>query len=508
MADTLRPSAQIAGYELVRQLGEGGMGEVWLATDRTAQRAVALKFVKPHLLSDPTFHKRFLDEAKTLGRLEHERIVPLYTVIDAGGHLALVLRFIEGESLAARIDRERALPLDFVIAGARDILDALDFAHKQGTIHRDLKPLNILIDRQNRSFLTDFGIAITEVVERHTQMGFSVGSPHYMSPEQIRTPQAVTAGPAGRLSDIYSIGVVLYEMLTGTVPFGADLPASETYRVQHAHCEEPPPPLRQKNPGVPEAVERVVMACLAKSPSERPQSCAEVLRRLETATVGVSQAAARHKGNWKPTEVLAPPRPESAARAPAASPAAGRGSRGRKRAASLVAALVLIAALVSFTIWSSGGETPGTAPQPAEDKTEAGAAAPPADQGRQSGRGTVSAGSGAVPGGGARASNPQQGERTIPPGRGREQTPGPVPPATRPDASAAAEEDAYIRQLVDQARKLTTGDQPKWCDASTTMGRAAAAAAKAQPPRSLSARDLEFRDLASEMCRAQSGGGG
>jgi serine/threonine-protein kinase len=310
MPDMLRPATQIAGYELVRPLDAGGMGDVWLAKEPLTGRDVALKFVKPHLLSDPSFHARFLNEARTLARLEHDRIVPLLRPIDADGHLALVLRYIEGESLAKRIDRHGALPLDVVIGYARDILPALGYAHEQGTIHRDIKPPNILIDRQNRAFLTDFGIAVTDVVERNTMLGFSVGSPHYMSPEQIRTPQDITAGPTGRLSDIYSVGVVLYEMLTGTVPFGAGLGQSDSYRVQHAHCVEAPPPLREKNASVPEAIERAVLACLAKLPSDRPQSCADVLRALEAAATRGARTEVQRTG----TEVLGRPAPEQSTR--------------------------------------------------------------------------------------------------------------------------------------------------------------------------------------------------
>ena len=132
------------------------MGDVWMARDTHADRPVALKFIKPHLLDDPGFRTRFLNEARTLGRLEHDRVVTLYTVLDHDGHMALVLRFIDGESLAGRIDSRGPLPVDFVLACARDILPALGFAHERGVIHRDIKPQNILVDRQDRSFLYPF----------------------------------------------------------------------------------------------------------------------------------------------------------------------------------------------------------------------------------------------------------------------------------------------------------------------------------------------------------------
>lgn len=277
------PQLRSADYQLVSRLGRGGMGEVWKANDLKADRQVALKFIRRDYLDNPEVRKRFLTEARTLGRLEHDRIVTLYNVLDDGENLALVLRFIDGNSLGDRIDENGAQPLEFVFSSARDILPALGFAHSRGVIHRDIKAPNILVDTEGRSFLTDFGIAAVEFTERGTQFGTSVGTPHYMSPEQIKTPREITMENKGYRSDIYSYGVLLYEMLTGILPFGGNAGPDETFVVQRAHCDETPVPLRQIKADIPASVEEVVLHCLAKSPDDRPQSCKELLEEFEAA---------------------------------------------------------------------------------------------------------------------------------------------------------------------------------------------------------------------------------
>jgi serine/threonine-protein kinase len=275
------------------------MGEVWLGQDKLADRRVALKFIKPHLLDDPGFRARFSNEAKTLGKLEHERIVTLYTVLDEGDYLALVLRFIDGTSLAEKVDSEGTLPLPFVLECARDILPALGFAHERGIIHRDIKPENILVDQRDRSFLMDFGIAVAAFAERGTMTGFAIGTPHYMSPEQIRTPRDITPETGGHRTDIYSFGVVLFEMLCGRVPFGQHSGMEDIYAIQHAHCNETPPSLSEINPAVAPALEHVVLSCLAKDPADRPQSCIELLAQLEAAALSNASHTAAPKAHAK-----------------------------------------------------------------------------------------------------------------------------------------------------------------------------------------------------------------
>lgn len=280
----LQPGARFGDYELLRRLESGGMGEVWKASQIHSDQLVAIKFIKQHLLDDPDHEKRFLIEAKTLGKLEHDRIVPLYGVCEDQGRLALILRFVDGESLARRIDRLGALPIDLALSCARDVLPALGMAHENGIVHRDIKPQNILIDARERFFLSDFGIAVTEFAGRGTAEGTSLGTLHYMSPEQIEKPRWLDPHRGGQRSDIYSFGVVLFEMLTGRLPFGDRQGKGDRFaQIALMHCTVAPPRPRECNPNLGEALEVVVLQCLEKNPDHRPQSCPELLRKLEAA---------------------------------------------------------------------------------------------------------------------------------------------------------------------------------------------------------------------------------
>lgn len=448
------------------------MGDVWLATDRKADRPVALKFIKPQLLADPNFRTRFLNEARTLGRLEHDRIVTLYNVLEADGHLALVLRYIPGRSLAGRIDEEGALPLDVVLACARDILPALGFAHTHGIIHRDIKPQNVLLDGKGRAFLTDFGIAVGDIAQRSTMTGFAVGTPHYMSPEQIQTPEEIAVERRGHRTDIYSFGVVLFEMLTGRVPFGADLGPTEIYRVQHAHCVEAPPSLRELNPQVPEPVEALVRACLAKAPDERPQSCEALLAELETAAAGrpaqtptrAARSATVFEGGG-----ARQPAPAPDAKKPAPPPVTPR--RTSSKTMWLGAGAAVIVALVSAAIWAQRDGGPVSEPSPVETakpEPDALVPQPPADRTRT-------------------APVPQRPSETNPQPQIVATTPAPGTPVA-PDRS---QETAAIARLVAQARNL--GSEEQWCLAKEKMDEAARIGA-------LNASDRYFQEQASIAC--------
>jgi serine/threonine protein kinase len=350
----LQPDAVVGGYKLIRLLGEGGMGEVWQAHDERADRLVALKFIKPHLLSNPKTKTRFTNEAKTLGKLDHDRVVPLYSVIEEDEHLAFVLRFIDGGSLADRIERQFPLPQSFILSASRDILGALGDAHGRGIIHRDMKPQNILVDRQERAFLTDFGIAITDTQERATQGAFAIGTPHYMSPEQIARPRELTIPNGGHRTDIYSFGVVLFEMLTGQVPFGQNSGAEETFAIQQAHCVEPPPALRLLNPSISPGMEAVVLHCLEKDPNLRPQSCAALLAEIEAAAQGApSSRPARPQTILDPTAgVIAPPLVKTgSSRTTVVEPLKPAGKANALRTKILVSAAVLLLAVGGGGAW-------------------------------------------------------------------------------------------------------------------------------------------------------------
>lgn len=347
---------------------------MWMAIDTNADRPVALKFIKQHLLvEDSGFRTRFLNEARTLGRLEHDRIVRLYSVLNTEDALALVLAFIDGKSLASEIDQHGALPLPYVLAVAREVLPALAFAHERGIIHRDIKAENILIDRQGRAFLSDFGIAVTDFSQRGTATGSAIGTPSYMSPEQIKDSRGISAQTGGHRSDIYSFGVLLYEMLAGQLPFpGNDL------SVIHAHLISQPPALRSINPNVSPAVEQVVMRCLSKEADARPQSCAELFHLLNEAATAPAYppppppvspgraptvlerdvAAAYNPPSGSGTVAMQQPAaglPQ--APRPAASAAASTSTASTAKTMWLAMGGILIAGGVGYTIWNSSSPT-------------------------------------------------------------------------------------------------------------------------------------------------------
>jgi serine/threonine-protein kinase len=207
-------AALAANYRLERELGQGGMATVYLAHDLRHQRKVAVKVLKPELAA-VLGAERFVVEIRTTAALQHPHILPLFDSGTADGFLYYVMPFIEGETLRARLDRETQLGVDEAIRIACDVADALDYAHRHGVVHRDVKPENILL-HDGRPVVADFGIALAVSAAaggRMTETGLSLGTPHYMSPEQATADKDIT----GR-SDIYSLASVLYEMLTGNPP--------------------------------------------------------------------------------------------------------------------------------------------------------------------------------------------------------------------------------------------------------------------------------------------------
>jgi Protein kinase domain len=245
-------------YEIVRLLGRGAMGAVFLARERALEREVAIKVLPPEGSGDGE-RERFRREARIAARLTHPNIVPLHSFGDAAGVLYFVMGYVRGESLRSRLRRGMSL------TSARRILvelaDALDHAHRQGVVHRDVKPDNVLVeDESGRAMLTDFGIARRDTQRALTITGSVVGTPHYMSPEQASGKSVVD----GR-SDIYSLGVMGYTMLCGRLPF--DGPTVSDVLVQHMTRD--PAPIRSVAPAIPEALAAVVSRCLAKDPRDR-----------------------------------------------------------------------------------------------------------------------------------------------------------------------------------------------------------------------------------------------
>ena len=263
-SDPLRASLERAigsQYQLVRLLGRGGMGAVYLAREPALDRAVAIKVLPPEA-SDSSSRERFRREARTAAKLTHPNIVPLHTFGEADGMMYFVMGYVQGESLADRLRREGQLSPDEARRLLAQIADALDYAHRQGVVHRDIKPDNILLDDSSgKPMLTDFGVAKASVGgETLTAVGTALGTPHYMSPEQASGERDLD----GR-SDLYSLGVMGYQMLTGQLPF-----EGESFReiiVQHMTKE--PTPIKSVAPGVPDDVALTLDRCLAKDPEAR-----------------------------------------------------------------------------------------------------------------------------------------------------------------------------------------------------------------------------------------------
>ncbi len=251
-------------YQILNEIGRGGMGVVYKAWQPMLKRFVAIKILPPHFAQDIEFVRRFHQEAQNAAGLNHPNIVHIYDFGIQQGHQFIVMELLEGATLYSLITRHGALAVDYTASILAQIASALDYAHSRKIIHRDLKPANIMVTPDGRAILTDFGIAKALEGTQIARSSHLIGTPAYMSPEQIQssvvTPQ----------SDIYSLGIVAYEMLTGHVPFQGN-----TATVLHAHVYQPPTPLRSLNPQIPPQVENAVLRALAKSPQARYPTASE-----------------------------------------------------------------------------------------------------------------------------------------------------------------------------------------------------------------------------------------
>jgi serine/threonine protein kinase len=256
-------------YLIEEELGRGGMACVFRALDARLNRRVAIKLLPPDLAFNPSVKSRFLREAQMAANLSHPNIVPIFTVDEREGLVYFVMALVDGESLGKRIARDGAMPIEHVRSVTGDVADALDYAHRQGVVHRDIKPDNILLERATgRPMVTDFGIARAAAEEsRLTVTGMAVGTPAYMSPEQAMGERDVD----GR-SDIYSLGIVAYQMLAGETPFKA----TNTPAMLMKHVSEPPPPLRGRRSDIPATLASAVERALAKRPEDRWRTAGEM----------------------------------------------------------------------------------------------------------------------------------------------------------------------------------------------------------------------------------------
>lgn len=271
LRDTGLQPGQMVGrhYRIEDVIGQGGMGQVVKALHELTGQVVAIKTLSPHLAADPGLRERFLQEARALAGLDHPNIMTLYTFLEEEGKLFLVMQFIDGQDVDAMFRRCGGISPRAAVPIFQCALQGLGYAHRQGIIHRDLKPANIMVTRDGRVKLTDFGIALMTGGLRLTVTGAQVGTVFYMAPEQIQ------GSPATPRSDLYAMGISLFEVLAGRLPF-----AGEDYAVRKGHVEDPVPDIRQWRPDVPDYVAAALYRALSKRPEQRFQTAEEFCDHL------------------------------------------------------------------------------------------------------------------------------------------------------------------------------------------------------------------------------------
>ncbi len=270
---TIAPGENVGPYRVIEQLGSGGMATVFKAYHASLDRYVAIKILHPAFKADPQFFERFKREARIVANLEHPNIIPVYDFNEHKGEPYLVMRFVEGDTLKPRM-KGQPMPANEVLHLMRPTCQALNYAHNQGVLHRDIKPSNIMVTEDDSIFITDFGLArMVEAGESTLSQDMMVGTPQYISPEQAQGMRDLD----GR-TDIYSLGVVLFEMIIGRVPFNADTP----FATVHDHIYTPLPLPSTINPDIDPAVERMLLKALAKEPDDRFATAADLLQTLET----------------------------------------------------------------------------------------------------------------------------------------------------------------------------------------------------------------------------------
>jgi serine/threonine-protein kinase len=317
VSDSLIDTLFDGRYRIQRKLGAGGMADVYLAEDQELGRRVAIKILNGRHANDDQFIERFRREAKNAAALNHPSIVSIYDRGEAEDTYYIAMEYLDGRTLKELIVGRGAAPINVAIEYARQILSALRFAHRHGIVHRDIKPHNVLVDGDGRVKVTDFGIARAGASQM-TETGSIVGTAHYLSPEQAR------GGEVDQRSDLYSLGIVLYELLTGKTPFEGDTPVE----IAMKHLSNAPKPPSKLRPDIPRELDMVVLRALAKDPGDRYQSADEMEADLERGARGAGVAAATVD---TATQVLRRPAPaaaaESATAATMIAPPASAGTR-------------------------------------------------------------------------------------------------------------------------------------------------------------------------------------
>jgi beta-lactam-binding protein with PASTA domain/predicted Ser/Thr protein kinase len=277
VSDTLINTLFDGRYRVLRRLGSGGMANVYLAEDEELGRRIAIKILNERHAADEQFIERFRREAKNAAGLSHPNIVQIYDRGEAEGTYYIAMEYLGGRTLKETVADRQPLPIREAIDYARQILAALRFAHRNGIVHRDIKPHNALMDDDGRLKVSDFGIARAGAASQMTEAGSIIGTAQYLSPEQAR------GAAVDHRSDLYSLGIVLYELLTGTVPFTGDTPVE----IAMKHLSKVPEPPSAKRPEIPRALDQVVLRALAKDPDDRYGSAEEFDAELAQVAEGL-----------------------------------------------------------------------------------------------------------------------------------------------------------------------------------------------------------------------------
>jgi YVTN family beta-propeller protein len=333
MAREVGIGTEVGGYRIEALIGRGGMGAVYLAEQQFPKRKVALKVLSPDLAEDEGFRERFVHESNVAASIDHPNIIPIHAAGEAGGRLYLAMRYVRGTDLRTLISKEGPLGLEQTASIVGAVAGALDEAHAEGLVHRDVKPANILIasgrgpESSGHVYLSDFGLTKRVIsTSGLTKTGQFMGTVGYVSPEQIR------GDPVDGLADVYSLGCVAYECLSGEPVF----PRDEEVAVMFAHLQDPPPSVASRRPELPAGIDSVIARAMAKSPTDRYQTCGEFAKALGR----VGQAPAEP----------APP--------------TGGTRRTRLVAAGAVLAAVAVAIVAVVLVLSGHGGTPKAAPSP------------------------------------------------------------------------------------------------------------------------------------------------
>jgi eukaryotic-like serine/threonine-protein kinase len=361
----------VGSYKIIEKIGEGGMGAVFKGVDLMLEREVAVKMLRPELARQPELVERFRSEAVTLAKLLHPNIATLYSFLRQGDDFFMIMEYVAGRSLEDVIRSSGAMPPAAAVLMFCQALDGIEYAHRQGILHRDLKPANLMLTSDGSIKVMDFGIARVLGAARVTRAGHLVGTIEYMSPERIHGEETDIR------SDLYSLGIVLYEMLTGRLPFCS----TSEYELLKMHVEVPVPPPRSLAAGISEGLEAVLLRALEKKPENRFASAAQLRAALTErlseaeaplpAQAKATRVATASGGHVAATRIAFAPPPAVVAAAPSV-----RSRPGRWLLVALVAAVLVVLVAVAGIVYMRR-----VSPQPAAVEATRPAAPPPAATG-------------------------------------------------------------------------------------------------------------------------------